>query len=408
MIVGHEALSWENSEVGSPGFWIYNFSFKKEVAMRRREFIALPGFILSPSLFPLDILEELSRSSSGKTILKAKIYEVKLKHAWGLSRGTWTTRRNVLIKIERDGVSGFGEAAPIARYNESAESALAFVEKAKPVLEKNLWEYYERWYEIDSLAPGEHAGKCALDMAILDWVCKKLNVPLYRFLGLNKDKTPVTTFSIGIDEIKVMQEKVKEAGDFPVYKIKVGTKDDRKIIEGIREVTDKPLRVDANEGWKSKEEALENINWMAEKGVEFVEQPLPATMLEEQAWLKERSKIPIFADESLMTASDIPKIASAFHGINIKLMKCGGIQEALRMVSMARTFGLKVMLGCMIETSAGITAGASISPLFDYVDLDGNLLITNDPFRGVKTVKGKLILPEKPGLGLEILQNIWD
>lgn len=376
--------------------------------MKRREFIGFSGLILSSPLFLTKVFEEISKSSSGKTIVKAKIYELKLKHAWGLSRGTWTVRRNVLVKIERDGICGFGEAAPIARYNESAESALAFIEKAKPILEKDFWEYHDLWYEIDFLSGGEHAGKCALDMAILDWVCKKLNVPLYRFLGLNKEKTPITTFSIGIDEVKVMQEKVKEAKDFPVYKIKVGTKDDRKIIEGIREVTDKPLRVDANEGWKSKEEALENINWMAEKGVEFIEQPLPATMLEEQAWLKERSKIPIFADESLMTASDIPKIAHAFHGINIKLMKCGGIQEALRMVSMARTFGLKVMLGCMIETSVGITAGASISPLFDYVDLDGNFLITNDPFKGVETVKGKLILPEKPGLGIEVIENIWD
>ncbi len=376
--------------------------------MRRREFIGFSGLILSTPLFPFESLKDIPISSSGKTVVKAKIYEVKLKHAWGLSRGTWTTRRNVLVKIEKDDATGFGEAAPIARYNESAESALAFIEKVKAILEKNLWEYHDRWYEIDSLSEGEHAGKCALDMAILDWICKKLNVPLYRFLGLNKRKTLITTFSIGIDEIKVMQEKVNEAKDFPVYKIKVGTKDDRKIIDGIREVTDKPLRVDANEGWKTKEEALENINWMAEKGVEFIEQPLPASMLEEQAWLKERSKIPIFADESLMTASDIPKIAGAFHGINIKLMKCGGIQEALRMVTMARTFGLKVMLGCMIETSIGITAGASISPLFDYADLDGNLLIINDPFKGVETVKGKLILPEKPGLGIEVIEHIWD
>ncbi len=376
--------------------------------MKRRDFFSLSGLILSSPFLPFESFGYISNSSSGKTLVKAKIYEVKLKHAWGLSRGTWTVRRNVLVKIEKDGITGFGEAAPIARYNESAESALSFIEKAKPILEKNLWEYYERWKEIDSLSPGEHAGKAAIDMAILDWVCKKLNVPLYRFLGLNKEKTPITTFSIGIDEVEVMKEKVKETKDFPIYKIKVGTKDDKKIIEGIREVTDKPLRVDANEGWKSKEEALEMINWMAEKGVEFIEQPLPASMLEEQAWLKERSKIPIFADESLMTSSDMPKIANAFHGINIKLMKCGGIQEATRMVAMARAFGLKVMLGCMIETSCGITAGASISPLFDYVDLDGNLLITNDPFKGVETLKGKLILPEKPGLGLEVLEKIWD
>lgn len=376
--------------------------------MKRRDFLGLSGLIISNPPFPFENFNHIFDSPSGKTLVKARIYELRLRHAWGLSRGIWSVRRNVLVKIEREGVTGFGEAAPIARYNESAESALSFIEKAKPILERSLWEYCDRWKEIDSLSPGEHAGKAALDIAILDWVCKKLNVPLYRFLGLSKEKTPLTTFSIGIDKVEVMKEKIREAEEFPIYKIKVGTKDDREIIEGIREVTDKPLRVDANEGWKSKEEALEMINWMADKGVEFVEQPLHASMLKEQAWLKERSKIPIFADESLMTSSDIPKIAQAFHGINIKLMKCGGIQEALRMVAMARALGLKVMLGCMIETSCGITAGASISPFFDYVDLDGNLLINNDPFRGVETSKGRLVLSDKPGLGLEVIENIWD
>jgi len=368
--------------------------------MKRKEFLELSGLLIAGSMIPSKaVLGELR--GNGKVKIDAKIYEVQLKHAWTLSRGTWNTRRNVILKIEREGVVGMGEAAPIARYNERAESGLAFIEKAKPILEKDLWQYYERWNEIDALAEGEHAAKAAIDMAVLDWIGKKLNVPLYRFLGLNKEKTPVTTYSIGIDEVKVMQEKVKEASDFPVYKIKVGTKDDKKIIEGIREVTDKPLRVDANEGWKTKEEALEMINWMMEKGVELVEQPLPSTMLEEQAWLKEKSKIPIFADESLMKASDLPRIAAAFHGVNTKLMKCGGIQEALRIVGMARALGLKTMLGCMIETSLGISAGASISSLFDDLDLDGNLLITNDPFKGVQTIKGKLILSDKPGLGVE-------
>ncbi|MEW6456298.1 MAG: dipeptide epimerase [Acidobacteriota bacterium] len=376
--------------------------------MKRKKFLEATGFILASVLIPYKpILKNIMEieKSTGKFSVKAKIYELKLKHAWGLARGTWTTRRNVFVRIERDGISGIGEAAPIARYNESAESNLNFIERANPILERSLWEYYERWNEIDAITEGEHAAKAALDMAILDWIGKKLNIPLYRFLGLDKGKTPITTFSIGIDEIKVMQEKVKEAEEFPVLKIKVGTKDDKKIIEGIREVTNKPLRVDANEGWKSKEEALEMINWMAKKGVEFIEQPLPSNMINEQTWLKERTKIPIFADESLMKASDIPRIAHAFHGINIKLMKCGGMHEALRMVSMARSLGLKTMLGCMIESSLAITAGATISLLFDYADLDGNLLITNDPFKGVRTVKGKLFLSDKPGLGVE--GDVW-
>lgn len=374
--------------------------------MNRKEFLKLSGMMLAGSALPGEkVFSELGDAGRGPAKIDARIYEVQLRHAWTLSRGTWNIRRNVLVRIEKEGTAGMGEAAPIARYNESAESGLAFIEKARPILDKDLWPYFDRWNEIDALAPGEHAAKAALDLAILDWIGKKLGVPLYRFLGLDKDKTPPTTYSIGIDEVKVMQEKIREAGDFSVYKIKLGSKDDKAIIEGIREVTDKPLRPDANEGWKTKEEALAMIDWMADKGVELVEQPMPAGMFEEYRWLKERSKLPLFADESMMTARDIPKLAEGFHGINIKLMKCGGIQEALRMVALARALGLKLMLGCMIETSLGITAGAAISPLFDYADLDGNILINNDPFKGVHTVKDRLVLGDRPGLGVE--GDVW-
>lgn len=374
--------------------------------MRRKEFLKLSGMMLAgPALGGKPVFMGIKDAAAGRAGVDARIYEVQLKYAWTLSRGTWNVRRNVLVRIEKDGTSGMGEAAPIARYNENAEGGLAFIEKARPILEKDLWQYFERWQELDALVPGEHAAKAALDMAILDWVGKKLGVPAYRFFGLDKDKTPPTTYSIGIDEVKVMQEKVREARDFSVYKIKLGSKDDKAIIDGIRAVTSKPLRVDANEGWKTKKEALAMIDWLVGRGVELVEQPMPAGMFDEYKWLKERSKLPLFADESLMKATDIPKIAEGFHGINIKLMKCGGIQEAVRMVAMARAMGLKLMLGCMVETSLGITAGASIAPLFDYADLDGNLLITNDPFKGVQTVKDRLVLGDKPGLGIE--GDVW-
>jgi L-alanine-DL-glutamate epimerase-like enolase superfamily enzyme len=374
--------------------------------MRRKEFLKLSGMVLAGSALPgKTVFAGIQGTAAGPARIDVRIYEVQLKYAWTLSRGTWNVRRNVLVRIEKDGTSGMGEAAPIARYNENAEGGLAFIEKARSILEKDLWQYFERWQELDALVPGEHAAKAALDMAILDWVGKKLGVPAYRFFGLDKDKTPPTTYSIGIDEVKVMQEKVQEARDFSVYKIKLGSKDDKAIIDGIREVTGKPLRVDANEGWKTKEEALAMIDWLAGRDVELVEQPMPAGMFEDYKWLKERAKLSLFADESLMKATDIPKIAEGFHGINIKLMKCGGIQEAVRMVAMARAMGLKLMLGCMVETSLGITAGASIAPLFDYADLDGNLLITNDPFKGVQTVKGRLVLGDKPGLGIE--GDVW-
>jgi L-alanine-DL-glutamate epimerase-like enolase superfamily enzyme len=375
----------------------------EEVIMKRKEFLEMSGLALAGALAPGRIARSAAAAAgaAGGCRIEAKIYEVKLRHAWTLSRGTWNTRRNVLVRIEKDGVFGLGESAPIARYNESAESGLAFIEKAKPILQKDLWTFHDLWAEVDGLTPGEHAAKAALDMAMLDWVGKKLGIPVYRMLGLNPDRELVTTMTIAIDEVPVMQDKIREAADFSVYKIKVGTADDRKIIEGCRAVTDKPFRVDANEGWKDKEQALEMIRWMAGLGVEMMEQPLPAARLDDTAWIKERSPIPVFADESLMMTSDLPRIAGAFHGVNVKLMKCGGIQEAVRITGMARALGLKLMLGCMVETSIAISAAAAIAPLFDDLDLDGNLLITNDPFRGVRTEKGRLILNDRPGLGVE-------
>jgi L-alanine-DL-glutamate epimerase-like enolase superfamily enzyme len=370
--------------------------------MKRKEFLSLAATATAGSL-----LARCSggargpAASSGRTAVSVKLYDLKLKQAWGLSRGTWTTRRNAFVRIEKDGVAGIGEAAPIARYNETAESAAAFIEKARPVFERDLGEYAVRFGEIEAVGAGEHAAKAALDMAILDWVGKRLNVPVWKLFGLAGAKAVTTTYSIGIDEVPVMQQKVRDAADFGVYKVKVGTADDRKIIEGIRAVTDKPLRTDANEGWKTKEEALEMIDWMAGQGVELVEQPLPAAQLEDYAWLKERVKIPIFGDESLIQPSDLPRIAPYFHGVNVKIMKCGGVQEAVRLAGMARALGLKLMIGCMIESSLGISAGAAIAQLFDYADLDGNLLISNDPFRGVRTIKDRIILGDKPGLGAE-------
>lgn len=370
--------------------------------MERKEFLKLTGVAAASSLLArCKPAPEAWNGASGKTGLTIKIYELKLRQAWGLSRGTWTTRRNAFVRVERDGVAGLGEAAPIARYDETAESAAAFIEKARPILDRDLREYAVRFGEIEAVGPGEHAAKAALDMAILDWVGRKLGLPLWRLLGLGRDKVVTTTYSIGIDEVPVMQEKVREAADFGVYKIKVGTPDDRKIIEGIRAVTDKPLRVDANEGWKTKEQALDMITWMAGQGVEIVEQPLPAAQLEDYAWLKDRVKVPIFADESLILPSDLPRIAPTVHGVNVKLMKCGGVQEAVRLAAMARGLGLELMIGCMIETSLGISAAAAVASLFDYADLDGNLLIANDPFRGVETIGDRLVLNDRPGLGVE-------
>jgi len=374
--------------------------------MKRKEFLGLSGLVMAGAALPGGLsFRDLKEAASGPAKLDARIFEVKMQYAWTLSRGTWNVRQNVLLRLEKDGVAGMGESAPIARYNESAESGMAFIEKARPILDRDLWQYVDRWNEIDALTPGEHAIKAALDIAILDWVARKLAIPLIKFLGLDKAKIPVTTYSIGIDEVKVMQQKIRDYPDFGHYKIKLGTPNDKAIIEGIREVTDKPLRPDANEGWKTKEEALAMIDWLADKGVELIEQPMPAGMTAEYKWLKERSKLPIFADESMMTAKDIPSLVDGFHGINIKLMKSGGVQEALRMIAIARALGLKIMIGCMTETSVAIAAAASISPLVDYADLDGNLLIANDPFKGFRRDKDRMILSDEPGLGLT--GDVW-
>lgn len=372
--------------------------------MKRKEFLGL-GLAAAAGAMVSGCRRETgtgaAASASGGAKVTVGIFELKLKQAWGLSRGTWTTRRNAFVRIEKDGVAGLGEAAPIARYSETAESAAAFVEKARPVLDRDLFAYALRFKEIEAVAPGEHAAKAALDMAVLDWASRRLGVPLWKLLGLDGRKEVATTYSIGIDTVEVMQRKIREAPGFGVYKIKVGTPDDKKIIEGIRAVTDKPLITDANEGWKTKEEALEMIDWMAGQGVRLVEQPLPADRLDDQGWLKERSPVPIFADECLIQPSDLTRIAPYFHGVNVKVMKCGGLQEAVRLAGMARALGLRLMIGCMIETSLGISAAAAVAQLFDFADLDGNLLIANDPFRGVRTEGDRLILNDRPGLGVE-------
>ncbi len=252
---------------------------------------------------------------------------------------------------------------------------------------------------VERLAPGNTSAKAAVDIALHDWIGKKLNVPLHRYWGLDKGKTPVTSFTIGIDSTEVIAQKVQEAKDYPILKIKLGGSNDEDIMKTIRRVTDKTLRVDANEGWKTREIALKKIQWLEQEGVEFVEQPMPAEDLGGTAWVRERVKMPLIADENSLRLHDVPKLQGSFDGINIKLMKCTGLREALRMVATARACDMKIMTGCMIESSVAISAAAQFSPLIDYADLDGAVLTTNDPFEGVAIVGGKLVLPDRPGIG---------
>jgi len=341
------------------------------------------------------------RGAKGPGQLDISRKRLLLKHTWTISRNSSDFKDNVFVRVERDGVVGWGEAAPNVRYNQSAEQTIAAIEKARSLIEAGDWLHYvDLRAQWERAIPDQSCACAALDIAILDWVGRKLNAPLYRLFGLDASKTPVTTFSIGIDTPEVIKAKVKEAKDFPVLKIKVGTENDAQIVAAVREATDRPLRVDANEGWRNKEQALEKIQWLQKMGVELIEQPLPAAMIDETAWLRERVSIPIIADEAVKRAGDIPKLAGAYDGINIKLMKAGGVQEAIRMIHVARAVGLRIMLGCMIESSVAIAAAAHISPLVDYADLDGNLLISNDPFTGVSVSQGKLILNDQPGLGV--------
>jgi L-alanine-DL-glutamate epimerase-like enolase superfamily enzyme len=374
--------------------------------MTRNEFFKLIGsVVVSAGAVGLGTHQTQARENMGN--LKGKIevnYKVKklfLKHTWTIARNSSDFKNNVFVQIRHDGIDGIGEAAPNVRYHETPESTIETIEKAFPLIEKyGLWHFSDLGYAIQSATDQQTAGKAALDIAMMDWVTKKLGVPLYQYLGLDQSKVPVTTFSIGIDSIEMIKQKVKEAAPYPILKIKVGKENDVEIIEAVRSVTDKPLRVDANEGWKDKHEALEKINWLEKMGVEFIEQPMPSEMLEETKWLRDHCNMPIVADEAVKSAADIPKLAQAYDGINIKLMKSAGIQEALRMIAMARSLGMKIMLGCMIESSVAIAAAAHISPLVDWVDLDGNLLLAEDPFQGHQVVDGKIVLNDQPGLGV--------
>ncbi|HWQ55633.1 MAG TPA: dipeptide epimerase [Bryobacteraceae bacterium] len=342
--------------------------------------------------------------AQGRATVEARSVRLKLRHTWTTVMSSSQHRDNVYVKYTADDVTGHGEGAPIPRYHEDAESALKAIRAVRPFLgAADPWHFSRNMREVFRRVEGEYAAKAAIDIAIMDWMGKMLGVPLYKYFGLDPRDAPVTTFSIGIDTPDVVRAKVKEAAEYPVLKIKVGLSTDEAIIEAVRSVTRKPLRVDANEGWTDKEEAVRKINWLEQQGVEFVEQPMPAAMLEEQRWVRKRVHIPIIADEACQRAVDIPKLATAYDGVNVKVDKAGGLLEAFRMIQIAKSLGLKTMLGCMISSSVSITGAAHLSPMVDYADLDGNLLIANDPYSGVKVNRGKLVLPDRPGLGLVAL-----
>ena len=328
--------------------------------------------------------------------LRHQALDLRLRHTFRIARGASDARHNLLVELEQDGRIGRGEAAPILRYHEDRASAA----RAVDTMASRLGDARHFATAAGAAAVGgQRSAEAAVDMALYDLAAQRMQVPVYEMLGLDRQRTPVTSFTIGLDTPEVVVRKVKEAEAYAVLKVKMGSDDDRAVLEAVRDTTRKPLRVDANEGW-TPEGALARLEWLAKLGVEFVEQPLPAAQLAETRELRRRSPLPFYADESVHTAADIPHLAAAFDGINIKLMKCGGLGEALRMIAVARAHGLKVMLGCMIESSLAITAAAHLSPLADTADLDGNLLLAHDPFLGATIEAGRIVLPERPGLGV--------
>lgn len=329
-------------------------------------------------------------------------YELKLKHVFTVSSFSRSTTPDVQVRIDYDGYTGYGEASMPPYLGQTVESVCSFLKKVDleqfpdPFCIDDILTY------IDSLSDGDSAAKAAVDIALHDLVGKIIGAPWHRMLGLNPEKTPNTTYTIGIDTDEMVKLKTREvAGQFKILKVKLGTPRDREMIRAIREVSDLPIAVDVNQGWKDKKKALDEIFWLKEQGIVMVEQPMPKEMLDANAWLTERSPLPTFADEASQRLKDIPAVKGAYTGINIKLMKCTGMREAWKMMNYARTEGMKVMIGCMTETSCAIAAAAQLSPAVDFADLDGNLLIANDIFRGTTVVDGKITLNQLPGIGIE-------
>jgi L-alanine-DL-glutamate epimerase-like enolase superfamily enzyme len=321
--------------------------------------------------------------------------DLELKHPFRISRSVTEVKKNVIVQIDE----GIGEAAPSEYYNENADTVIECLEKSRDELGNDPFQVESILSNLNKKITGNFSAKAGIDIALHDLIGKRLGVPVYRLLGLDGNIPLVTSYTIGIDTPEKMKEKTKEAKDFLIYKVKVGVENDIEMVKAVREVTDAKIRVDANAGWTA-DEAIERINQLKEYDIEFMEQPIDPEDKEGLKKIKKNVDVPIIIDEHLMTSKDILKFVGLCDGINIKLAKCGGIREALRMIHVARANDLSVMIGCMIESSVGITAAAHIGSLADFLDLDGNLLLTNDPYEGVKLEKGRLYLSDSPGLGV--------
>lgn len=343
-----------------------------------------------------------SSLGSGKMKLTFKPYDLQLRHVFTIANFSRTTTPVVLTQIEYDGITGYGEASLPPYLGETQASVQEFLKKVNLQQFSSPFELEDILTYVDGIAENNTAAKASVDIALHDLVGKIMDQPWYKIWGLDKSKAPSTTYTIGIDTDEVVKEKTREASPYNILKVKLGREDtDKRMIEAIRTVTDKPIAVDANQGWKDKHYALDMINWLHERGVVMIEQPMSKKNIDDIAWITERSPVPIFADESFQRLTDVLRFKGVFSGVNIKLMKCTGMREAWKILTVARAANMKVMIGCMTETSCAISAASQISPAVDWADLDGNLLISNDVFKGTTVEKGVLTLTDLPGIGIE-------
>lgn len=379
--------------------------------IKRAALLAACGTALPPSA-RAEAPFRINREAGAKPRMELSFftYELRLRHVFTVASFSRSTTPDVQVELRYDGFTGYGEASmpPYLRHElGTAESALRFLSRVRQLLADcpDPFQLEEILARVDALGPGDAAAKAAVDIALHDLVGKLLGAPWFRIWGLDPAKAPSTTFTIGIDTPEVVRQKTRECAErFNILKVKLGRDNDKEMIETIRSVSQLPIAVDANQGWNDRQQALDMIGWLAERGIVMIEQPMPKERIDDLAWLTERSPLPVFADESVQRLADVAALKGVFSGINIKLMKCTGMREAWKMLNLARALGMKVMIGCMTETSCACSAAAQLAPAVDFADLDGNLLIANDRFDGMRVVDGKITLPQRPGIGVKLVE----
>jgi len=370
--------------------------------MNRRELLKTTALSAIASTMPAVIFSQGRSAVKGKMKLTYRPYDLQLRHVFTIAGSSRRTTQVVLTEIEYDGVTGYGEASMPPYLGETQASVVEFLKKVNLEQFSNPLELDDILTYIDKIAENNTAAKASVDIALHDLAGKIMGQPWHKIWGLNAAKTPSTTFTIGIDTPEVVKQKTRE--DAPLYnilKVKLGADGDKEMIEAIRSVTDKPIAVDANQGWTDRHYALDMIYWLKEKGIVMIEQPVSKHRLDDLGWIAERSPLPVFADESFQRLNDLMRLKGVVHGVNIKLMKCTGMREAWKILTTARALHMDVMIGCMTETSCAVSAASQLSPAVDWADLDGNLLISNDIFKGTSVVDGKITLNDLPGIGIK-------